>query len=34
MVSAERLRRDEADAGDIPWRRLGPYLSERQWAAR
>ena len=34
MVNAERLRLDEADTGDIPWRRLGPYLSERQWAAR
>ena len=30
MVNAERLRLDEADAGDIPWRCSGPYLSERQ----
>src|SRR5271165_4312490 len=21
----------EADAGEAPWRRWGPYLSERQW---
>jgi hypothetical protein len=34
MVNPERLRLDEADTGDIPWRCLGPYLSERQWAAR
>ncbi len=31
MVSAERLRLDEADTGGVPWRRWGPYLSERQW---
>ena len=31
MVSAERLRVDEADRGSVPWRRWGPYLSERQW---
>jgi hypothetical protein len=31
MVNAERLRLDEADAGGVPWRRWGPYLSERQW---
>ena len=31
MVSAERLRLDEADEGGVPWRRWGPYLSERQW---
>ena len=34
MVNGERLRLDEADTGDIPWRRWGPYLSQRQWAAR
>jgi hypothetical protein len=34
MVNGERLRLDEADTGDIPWRSLGPYLSGRQWAAR
>jgi hypothetical protein len=31
MVNAERLRLDEADSGGVPWRRWGPYLSERQW---
>ncbi len=31
MVSAERLRLDEADTGGVAWRRWGPYLSERQW---
>jgi len=31
MVSAERLRVGEADTGSVPWRRWGPYLSERQW---
>jgi hypothetical protein len=34
MVNAERLRLDEADTGDSPWRRLGPYLSGRMGAAR
>ncbi|WP_449352865.1 MGH1-like glycoside hydrolase domain-containing protein [Streptomyces shaanxiensis] len=28
---AERRRLAEADAGTAPWRRWGPYLSERQW---
>ena len=28
---AERRRLAEADHGGIPWRRWGPYLSERQW---
>ncbi|MFK4104965.1 MGH1-like glycoside hydrolase domain-containing protein [Streptomyces sp. NPDC019531] len=28
---AERQRLAEADAGTVPWRRWGPYLSERQW---
>ena len=31
MVNAERLRLAEADTGGVPWRRWGPYLSERQW---
>jgi len=31
MVNAERLRLHEAGAGGVPWRRWGPYLSERQW---
>ncbi|CCH31975.1 glucosidase [Actinosynnema sp. NPDC047251] len=29
-VKAERRRLEEADAG-VPWRRWGPYLSDRQW---
>ncbi len=33
MVSAERLRLDEADTGGVPWPRWGPNLSERQWGA-
>jgi hypothetical protein len=31
MVSAERQRLDDADRNGVPWRRWGPYLSERQW---
>jgi hypothetical protein len=31
MPSAEQLRLIEARAGAAPWRRWGPYLSERQW---
>ena len=31
MVNAERLRLGKADTGGVPWRRWGPYLSERQW---
>ena len=26
MVSAERLRLDEADTAGVPWQRWGPYL--------
>ncbi len=33
MVSAERLRLDEADTRGVPWRRWGPYLSERHRGA-
>ena len=29
--NAERQRLDEADTRGVPWRRWGPYLSERQW---
>ncbi len=29
--SAERLRLDDARVWDSPWRKWGPYLSERQW---
>jgi hypothetical protein len=31
MANAERDRLKEADARGVPWRRWGPYLSERQW---
>jgi hypothetical protein len=31
MGDAERQRLAEADQHDVPWRRWGPYLSERQW---
>ena len=30
---AERDRIRQADHGDIPWRRWGPYLSERAWGS-
>jgi hypothetical protein len=30
-AGAERRRLAEADDSGIPWRRWGPYLSERQW---
>jgi len=29
--SAERKRVDETREGKIPWKKWGPYLSERQW---
>jgi hypothetical protein len=31
VPDAERARLAEADAGAAPWRRWGPYLSERAW---
>src|SRR3954451_13449030 len=31
MPNPERQRLHYADAEDVPWRRWGPYLSERQW---
>ncbi len=31
MPGAERCRLDEVNAGVAPWKRWGPYLSERQW---
>jgi hypothetical protein len=31
VKDAEQLRLKEAQAGRQPWRRWGPYLSERQW---
>jgi hypothetical protein len=30
-MNPEQNRLDEANEKDIPWRRWGPYLSERQW---
>ncbi|MBV9660645.1 MAG: hypothetical protein JO337_05765 [Acidimicrobiales bacterium] len=30
-MHAEQERLDQADRGDLPWRRWGPYLSERAW---
>src|SRR5207245_10452040 len=32
MASAERQRLRQAASGAMPWRRWGPYLSERAWA--
>jgi hypothetical protein len=31
MANAEQARLDEARAGTAPWKKWGPYLSERQW---
>jgi hypothetical protein len=31
MKTAEELRLEEARERGVPWRRWGPYLSERQW---
>ena len=31
MLDAERQRLAAARDRDVPWRRWGPYLSERQW---
>ena len=30
-MDAENRRLDEARTGTAPWRKWGPYLSERQW---
>ncbi|HET9076816.1 MAG TPA: hypothetical protein VFN68_07780 [Acidimicrobiales bacterium] len=30
-MNAEQERLHQADSGDLPWRRWGPYLSERAW---
>ena len=30
-MKAEQIRLEEARAQDVPWRKWGPYLSERQW---
>ena len=29
--TAEHGRLEEADGSGVPWRKWGPYLSERQW---
>ena len=31
MMTPERLRIEQSGSPDSPWRRWGPYLSERQW---
>src|SRR5215831_8042003 len=31
MVNPESQRLDEADTRGVPWRKWGPYISERQW---
>src|SRR5947208_2708603 len=31
IMTAEQLRLDEARALQAPWKKWGPYLSERQW---
>ncbi|MFI5897741.1 MGH1-like glycoside hydrolase domain-containing protein [Actinoplanes sp. NPDC051513] len=33
MTSAEQQRLNDADRTGVPWRRWGPYLSERQWGS-
>ena len=30
-MNAEQIRLEEARTGTVPWKRWGPYLSERQW---
>jgi len=30
-MNAEQIRLEEARGGVVPWRKWGPYLSERQW---
>ena len=31
MLTAEQQRLDDARQGKLPWKKWGPYLSERQW---
>jgi hypothetical protein len=31
-MGAEAARLQDARTGKIPWKKWGPYLSERQWA--
>ena len=30
-TSSEKSRLDEARGKQVPWKKWGPYLSERQW---
>ena len=30
-MTDEHIRLEEARTGDVPWKKLGPWLSERQW---
>jgi hypothetical protein len=30
-MTAEQIRLEEARAQKVPWKKWGPYLSERQW---
>ena len=30
-MATERKRLDEARENEVPWKKWGPYLSERQW---
>jgi hypothetical protein len=30
-IPAEKIRLDESSVKNIPWKKWGPYLSERQW---
>ena len=32
MITEEETRLQEAREQKIPWKKWGPYLSERQWA--
>ena len=31
VVNAEETRQEQARRGKVPWKKWGPYLSERQW---
>jgi hypothetical protein len=31
VLTAEHRRLEQARSGEVPWKRWGPYLSERQW---
>jgi Mannosylglycerate hydrolase MGH1-like glycoside hydrolase domain len=31
MMNSEQLRLEDARTGKVPWKKWGPYLSERQW---